>query len=218
MKHPKLCNATLMNDEKVYGKLKKDPAQKFQAKLIKLLKELKESGAIDSRTYWKIYPTTCDVPKFYGLIKVHKAAAPLRPIVSGIGSVTYELAKFVAGIIAPLIGKTDCHKNTQSFVDKIKDIHVKPDESLVSFDVTALFTSIPVSKTVEIIQDRLEKDKTWKTGDAENLEVEQVIRLLRFCLDTTYFTFRDNLYQQQDGCAMGSPCSPLSANAYMEYL
>ena len=58
---------------------------------------------------------------------------------------------------------------------------------------------------------------TWKCGSAENSKVDQLIKLLRFCLDTTYFTFRDNIYQQKDGCAMGSPCSPLSANAYMEY-
>ena len=70
----------LLNEENVYSKLKKDPTQIFQTRLIKLLKELKDCGAIDSRTYWKLYPTVCDVPKFYGLIKVHKTGAPLRPI------------------------------------------------------------------------------------------------------------------------------------------
>ncbi|XP_072030550.1 uncharacterized protein [Amphiura filiformis] len=140
----------LLQDENVYEKLKKDPKQKCQTKLIKLLKDLKEKGAIDSRTYWKLYPTVCDVPKFYGLIKIHNAGAPLRPIISSIGSVAYELARFVSGIVSPLIGNTDHHiTNTQSFVENIRDLKLESDESLVSFDVSALFTSIPVDKLEE---------------------------------------------------------------------
>ncbi|XP_072023472.1 uncharacterized protein [Amphiura filiformis] len=42
-------------------------------------------------------------------------------------------------------------------------------------------------------------------------------KVLSFCLSTTYFVFREKYYQQKNGCAMGSPCSPLVANAYMEY-
>ena len=53
---------SLLQDDSVYAKLKKDPTQKFQSKPISLLKELKESGAIDAKTYWKIYPTVSDVP------------------------------------------------------------------------------------------------------------------------------------------------------------
>ena len=89
---------TPLQDENVYEKLNKDPTQKFQNKLIKLLKELKDKGAIDNKIYWKIYPSVADVPKFYGLIKIHKAGYRLRPIVSSIGAVTYELARFVPGL------------------------------------------------------------------------------------------------------------------------
>ena len=82
---------TLLQDENVCEKLNKGPTQKFQNKLIKLLNELKDKGVLDNKTYWKIYPTVADVPKFYGLIKIHKAGYPLR-IVSSIGAVTYELS------------------------------------------------------------------------------------------------------------------------------
>ncbi|XP_072033380.1 uncharacterized protein [Amphiura filiformis] len=208
----------LLQDVNVYEQLKKDPTQKYQTKLIKLLKDLKDKGAIDSRTYWKLYPTVCDVPKFDGLIKIHKAGAPLRPIISSIGSVTYELARFVSGIISPLIGNTEHHiSNTQSFVEDIRDLQLDPDESLVSFDVSALFTSIPVDKTLEVVGELLKSDSSWKKGEAENLEPEQVLDCLRFCLGTSYCVFRETFYLQRYGCAMGSSCSPLSADAYMEY-
>ena len=37
-------------------------------------------------------------------------------------------------------------------------------------------------------------------------------------LNTKCFVFREQFYQQQDGCAMGSPCSPLCVNAYIMYM
>ena len=38
-------------------------------------------------------PQRASAPKFYGLPRIHKENVPLRPIVSSIGSVTYEVAK-----------------------------------------------------------------------------------------------------------------------------
>ena len=112
----------LLKDKNVYEELKKDPTQKYQTELIKLLKDLKEEGAIDAETYWKLYPMVYDVPKFYGLIRIHKTGAPLKPIIpiiSIIGSVTYKLARFVSGIISPLIGTTEHHiTNTQDVCEK----------------------------------------------------------------------------------------------------
>ena len=144
----------------------------------------------------------------------------IRPIVSSIGAVTYELARFVAGIMSPLVGQTEHHiTNTQVFVEKIHDLKLDPDESIVSCDVSALFTSIPVKEALEVVKELLQRDNSWKSGEAENLKTEDVIQLLDFCLSTTYmyFVFREKFYQQKDGRAMGSPYSPLVANAYMEY-
>ena len=63
------------------------------------------------------------------------------------------------------------------------DLKLQLDEFLVSFDVTALFTSIPVND--EVIKELLEKDNSWKKGLAEKLSVENVVQLLSFCLNTT---------------------------------
>ena len=199
---------TLLQDENVYEKLNKDPTQKFQSKLIKLLKELKDKGAIDSKIYWKIYPTVADVSTFYGLIKIHKAGYPLRPIVSSIGAVTYELARFVALIISPLVGQTEHHiTNTHVFVEKIHDLKLHPDESIVSFDVSALFTSIPVKEALEVVKELLERDNSWKSGEAENLKTEDVIQLLDFCLSTTYFVFRENFFNKKMDVLWAAPAA-----------
>ena len=48
----------------------------------------------------------CVPTKFYGLPKIHKPDTPLRPIVSSCGSVTYGVAKELAKILKPLVGKS----------------------------------------------------------------------------------------------------------------
>ena len=45
------------------------------------------------------------------------------------------------------------HKNSTQFVKKIKELEVPPGRKMVYFDVTALFTSIPVTEAVSVIKD-----------------------------------------------------------------
>ena len=61
----------------------------------------------------------------------------------------------------------------------------------------------------------MEKDHTLKERTV--MEVSDIVLLLEFCLKNTYFSFQDQLYEQVEGAAMGSPVSPIVANLYMEY-
>ena len=152
----------------------------------------------------------------YGTPKIHKPDVPLRPIVSGIGSITYAAAKYLAEIMSPLVGKTIHHvKNSGEFVKKIADITLAEDEQMVSFDVSALFTSIPTKDALSVIEQKLRADDDLKKRT--KLTIQQIINLLELCLNTTYFTFREQIYKQSFGAAMGSPVSPIVANLYMEY-
>ena len=90
-------------------------------------------------------PTGASSPKFYGLPKIHKKDIPLRPIVSFIGSVTYGVAKALARILKPCVGKSSHHvNNTREFADEIRNTKLEEGECITSYDVTALFTSAPV--------------------------------------------------------------------------
>ena len=82
-----------------------------------------------------------------------------------------------------------------------------PGQKLVSYDVSALFTSVPVDQALTIIREKLQQRC--------QLDVEQVIELLGLCLNTTYFV-HNKFYQQTHGAAMGSPVSPIVCNLYME--
>ena len=89
-----------------------------------------------------------------------------------------------------------------------------PGQKLVSYDVSALFTSVPVDQALTVIREKLHEDTTLKQRC--QLNVEQVIELLGLCLNTTYFVHNNKFYQQTHGAAMGSPVSPIVCNLYME--
>ena len=113
--------------------------------------------------------------------KIHKPGTPLRPIVSSCGSVTYGVAKELAKILKPLVGKSPHHINsTQDFVEQVKHITLAPGECLSSYDVSALFTSVPIDPALKVIKDLLVKDSTLK--DRTVIGIDDIILLLEFCL------------------------------------
>ena len=153
-------------------------------------------------------------PQFYGLPKIHKLDTPLRPIVSSSGLVTY--CKELTKILKPLVCESPYHINsTQDFVEKVKNVTLLPGECLSSYDVTALFTSIPLDPALGIIKDLLGKDPTLKERTV--MSVGDIVLLLEFCLRNTYFSFQGQFYEQVKGRSMHSPVRPIIANLYMEY-
>ena len=96
-----------------------------------------------------------------------------------------------------------------------KKITLQLGECLTSYDVTALFTSVPIEPALEIIRSLLEKDE--KLQDRTVLSVQHIIDLLGFCLNNTYLSFQNEFYEQVEGAAMGSPVSPIVANLYVEH-
>ena len=205
----------ILSDTKTYEPLKKDPTTTIKNKLINILKPWKKEGSISKPLCRQLYPTTDQAPKFYGLPKIHKPEMPLRPIVSGIGSITEGCAKHLSKVLNAVKGKNEhAIRNSIDFVSKIKDLEVTPGNKMVSFDVSALFTSIPVDLAIQSIRRKLELDSSWKT--CTELSLERVLTLLELCLSSTYFTYNGKFYKQKFGAPMGSPISPGVADLTME--
>ena len=74
------------------------------------------------------------------------------PIVSACGTATYQLAKFLAKILKRYTGITPTFvKDSKCFSEYLRTVHIGKDEELVSFNVSALFTSIPVPTALDVI-------------------------------------------------------------------
>ena len=136
-----------------------DPTNKQKNNEINILRRIKTESGIEETTYRKMYPTGASSHKLCGLPKIHKKNNPLRPIVSSRGSVTYEVAKELARILKPLTGNTIHHvNNSKEFADDMKKTRLEKGECTISYDVSALFTSIPVTSAIQTIKYKLEQD------------------------------------------------------------
>ena len=187
--------ANQLLNQNTYKVISKDPTTTIKNKLINILKVIKTKTGLGSYSYKAMYPTGCVPPKFYGLPKIHKPDTPLRPIVSSCGSVTYGVAKELTKILKPLVGKSPHHINsTQDFVEQAKHFKLEAGECLSSYDVSALFTSVPIDPALNVIKDLLVKDNTLKERTV--MEVVDIILLLEFCLKNTYFSFQGQFYEQ----------------------
>ena len=86
---------------------------------------------------------------------IHKEGLlKMRPIVSNVGAATEKILKWLVkefAAIGPVEGFNV--KNSTKFVERMKEIKLKRTESLVSFDVEALFPSIPVTDAIGFVQD-----------------------------------------------------------------
>ena len=85
---------------------------------------------------------------------------------------------------------------------------------MTSFDVKALFTSVPFNPSIQIVQHKLVQNPTLP--QRTSMSIQQIIAILEFSLKNTYFLFQGKFYEQIQGVAMGSPISPLIANLFME--
>ena len=144
-------------------------------------------------------------PRVYGLPKIHKTGFPFRPIVSFINSPLYNLSKFIAVLLTPLVGANGFTvKNSYEFVEQLKYLTISHDECMVSFDVISLFTKIPVDVAKTVVLERLKKDDTL--DDRSDLTLTDIMTALNLCLDNTYLYFRGKFYRQIFGCRDGFTC------------
>ena len=209
------CNNLLST--KQFKQLKDDPTRPIECKMQSLLRKIK-SKLPDEETYKKLYPTGSAPGKFYGTAKVHKLKdgeqvdkLPLRPIVSNIGTATYQTAKYLAKLLSPLNKSIYSVNSTKEFLKDLESISIADDEEMVSFDVVGLFTNVPLDHTIKIILDRIYNKKEIKTEIPE----EDMKLLLEMCTKNVHFSFNEQIYTQVDGVAMGSPLGPVIAGIFM---
>ncbi|BHF67772.1 hypothetical protein SprV_0301080100 [Sparganum proliferum] len=163
---------------------------------------LENSGAITPTDRRMARAQETAFAQFYGLPKVHKEGAPLRPIVSLKGTPKYGLAKWLFRRLKFLTADSDTTVcSSTQFLEKLKGVSLLPNEVMVSFDVTSLFTSIPQDLAIETVE-LLPRSKDNETENRHR----------------TYFTFDGTIYEQVKGTPMGSPISGFIAEAVLQRL
>jgi ribosomal protein L19E len=197
-----------------FKKLKQDVTVTRERNLANKLRELRKNGEINEEVYKQLSPKGSKAGVLYGLPKIHKDGAPIRPIISAVGTYNYKLAKYLDSIIKPLRSTNDFMlKDTFDFVNRVSKINTNEGDSIVSFDVESLFTNIPVNETINIILKRAFQGRTTKF---HGLRRKTLKELLLICVTQSHFVFNGSFYDQIDGVSMGSPLGPTFADFFMD--
>ena len=130
-----------------------DNTAKIESKLQRRLLQLYNNDELPESVYKAIRPTGAQRPRLYGLPKTHKPNFPLRPILSMINSAQHELAKFLAALLQPVLNfySNYCILDSFTFAEEIQKLPISTENSyLCSFDISSLFTNVPLTETIQI--------------------------------------------------------------------
>ena len=81
---------------------------------------------------------------------------------------------------------------------------------MVSFDVSSLYTNVPVIDTLNLLCDSIFS----QTSSFQGFDRQLFMQFLRLAVQDTYFMFDGILYKQIEGLAMGKPSAPTLANLF----
>ena len=185
----------------------------LQAYLLRAMK----NGHITAEVYEEIRPVGSTRPRMYGVPKVHKVGTPLRPILSMTNAPQHQMARWLVRVLTPVVDKYSKHtiKDTFEFCDHIEKFAAQSDATdlfLCSFDITSLFTNVPLEETLKICLETLYRD-----ADVPKPSIPEDIleKLLLKATKDVEFSFDGVMYRQIDGIAMGSPLGPTLANIFV---
>ena len=155
-------------------------------------------------------------PQLYLLPKIHKGQNPPpgRPIISANGCPTEKISQFVDHFLNPTCTNLRSFvKDTTHFLKLIKDLGQLPTYcTLVTMDVSSLYTNIPTDEGLEAARISLNKYRPTPNIKPTN---DSLITLLSLVLKKNNFQFNGVNYLQIGGTAMGTKVAPSFAITYM---
>ena len=151
----------------------------------------------------------------YGLPKTHKKNLSVRPILSSTATYNYPLAKWLDDKLKTLPINNYTISDTLMFAEQLKELSFDDDDILVSYDVTSLFTNVPLDYTIDLLVEKAFEDNWFCATYDLTISKQDLSELLKIATKDQLFQFNDNLCLQTDGVAMGSPLGPLLANVFL---
>lgn len=160
---------------------------------------------------------TCSVPDIYLLIKVHKASGLSgRPIVPSTNWLTTPASVVVDHLLQEVLRDariTHIVKDTKSFINELEHTQLPTRDGIfITADIASLYTNIDTNDGLRLVKSFLHERQIPST------RIDLIMSLLAFVMSNSYLRFRDQIYHQIDGTAMGTACAPTYANIFVYML
>ncbi|XP_069615983.1 uncharacterized protein [Ranitomeya imitator] len=201
-----------LNMAHCYRRLTVNPLENYKMELDQILKLAKEDGIITTKMMEGLMVEFPIVPTFYLTPKVHKDTTnpPGRPIVSGIGSLTEKICRYIDFYLQQCVETLPSFiRDTTDILNRLNGIQLEENMYLVTCDVESLYTSIWHDHGIAASR--------FFLGMAHTDErlCCFILDLLYFSLTHNFFIFKDRYFLQLQGTAMGATCAPSYANLFL---
>ena len=169
----------LLSDQNTYINVNRNPLSKLRLDTKKILNNLNNNEFLSHRYHKnQLTLTHTTLAKVYGLPKIHKENAPLRPIISLVNSPTHLLTKIIYNELKASIKLPESHiNNSFELKDKLKNFKLHDEHILLSLDVKSLFTNIPV----ELVFDSIDK-RVPSIMNKCLIPIDEIKKLYRFLI------------------------------------
>ena len=143
-----------------------------------------------------MYPSASAPTRIYCTPKMHKFSSSdsfpkLHPIASSLGTFHYNIERFLWGLLSPLVPNDYLWKNTFAFVYQINNANLSR-KILVSYDVTSVFTNIPLPETIDIainLMIDIAINLIFYHNPNLNITKRELKKLFLFATSQIHFTF-----------------------------
>ena len=212
-------------EEEENPKLYYEPVNEFalenaKNKIIDTLKEAFENNIITKEEFAMMNPKEKNASKFYCNYKVHKQIKqgqipPVRPIISGSGSITENISLYVEHHIKDLAMKHPSYlQDTPHFLRVIEKLNqgtkLPLNTLLVTSDITGAYHNIPQDDGSLCLSEALE-ERAEKPVPSDFL-----VKLMNLIQKLNIFEFHEGqLWKQLFGVAMGIHPASSFANIYL---
>ncbi|XP_078584852.1 uncharacterized protein LOC144867010 [Branchiostoma floridae x Branchiostoma japonicum] len=200
-----------LNNKDHYKKVDHCLSEEHATKVRRTLLHLREEGILDDTTYNYLAPPQHPrTPNFYLLPKIHKEGNPGRPILSANDCATERISAFADFHLRPLVTRLPSYiRDTTDFLRRLNKLgKVPPNATLVTLDVSSLYTNIPTDEGIQACREALQKSPA-------DVPTEAICQLLDNILNLNNFDFNEEHYIQIQGTAMGTRVAPSYANIFM---
>ena len=112
--------------------------------------------------------------------------------------------KWLSEVLDPVLQKYSkhCIEDSFTFAEFMQNLNIENETSFMcSFDISSLFTNVPLSETIKICADALYRSELNSPPFPEEVFIE----LMETATRSVEFSFNNEMYQQKDGVAMGKP-------------
>ena len=183
---------------------------KIEERFNKSLQTLCDHGCISQAFYQSTRATGSQPARLYGLAKVHKDNAPLRPVLSLPGSCYHKLIKVLSRFFDKVHG-ANFETCTSAMKELLASSTIDEDETIIFLDVKSLYTNVPVQEAIIHAVECL-----YSSECVPEFEKNVFIQLMKLAVTDVHCMACGQWFLQKDGVAMGSCLAVILANLWLK--